>query len=140
MRGIMTLSSALRIVLLAGLLATLPACSTPGVAPHRKMVMSELYFGFSKPSGGTVSAREWESFLENEITPRFPDGLTLVDGAGQWRTKGGVTVREQTKILRIVHPSTAEQHARTKALRERYMELFGQEMVLEVVSPVHAVF
>ncbi len=140
MRGMMTPASTLRMIVLAGLLAMLPACSTPGTAFRGKMVMTELYFGFSKPSGGTVSAREWESFLQNEITPRFPDGLTLVDGAGQWRTQSGVTVREQTKILRIVHPSTAEQHARIQALRERYMELFGQEMVLEVISPVHAVF
>ncbi len=104
------------------------------------MVMSELYFGFNKPSGGTVSQREWERFVATEVTPRFPDGLTLMDGQGQWRTQSGAIVREQTKILRIVHPSTPEQHARIKALRERYVELFGQEMVLEVVSPVHAVF
>jgi len=136
----MTLPSPLRILLLAGLLATLPACSTPDAAPHGKMVMSELYFGFSKPSGGTVSTREWEQFLQNEITPRFPDGLTIMDGAGQWRTRSGVIVREQTKVLRIIHPATAGQRARIRELRERYMELFGQEMVLEVVSPVRVVF
>ncbi|HWL54305.1 MAG TPA: DUF3574 domain-containing protein [Chthoniobacteraceae bacterium] len=137
----MSLLSTVRLLMLAIVLAVLPACSTTGTgSPRGKMVMSELYFGLSKPSGGTVSPREWEHFVEHEIAPRFPDGLTLIDGTGRWRTQNGVTVRENTKILRIVHPATADQHARIDALRKRYMELFGQELVLEVVTPVHAVF
>ena len=38
-----------------------------------------MFFGRGKPGGGTVSDGEWRDFLAAEVTPRFPDGLTVVD-------------------------------------------------------------
>jgi len=37
---------------------------------------TELYFGLSK-SNGVVTEEEFQNFINTEVTPRFPNGLTL---------------------------------------------------------------
>lgn len=102
--------------------------------------MTELYFGTARPGGTAVSEAEWQAFLDTEITPRFPDGLTVMEGAGQWRTRQGEVVREKTRILAIVHSPTRENEFRLETLRTLYRQRFGQEAVLKVATPVRASF
>jgi hypothetical protein len=45
------------------------------------MIVERLYFGLNTPQGA-VSESEWESFLAEIVTPRFPSGLTVIDGRG----------------------------------------------------------
>ena len=56
-----------------------PAAATcrTGAAAYARL---ELLFGLGKQGGGEVSEEEWRAFLETEVTPRFPDGLTVLDG------------------------------------------------------------
>lgn len=126
---------------LAGLLA-LGGCATPGpgISSGQKMVMTELYFGSSKGTGGTVTEKEWRAFLNTEITPRFPDGLTILDGHGQWRSPDGNTTRENTKVLVLVHPPSGEDTARLETIRNLYKQRYHQESVLKVTSPVRVSF
>jgi hypothetical protein len=51
-----------------------------GSAPFLR---TELYFGSSKPDGSVITLEQFQHFLDQEITPRFPDGLTLLTGLGQ---------------------------------------------------------
>src|SRR5215207_3250304 len=37
---------------------------------------TELFFGSSRPDGSMVTEAQFTQFLDQEITPRFPDGLT----------------------------------------------------------------
>src|SRR5260370_450493 len=63
-------------------------------APQRPMQQIELLFGRSIAGHLRVSEAAWSRFLAREITPRFPDGLTVLDAAGQWRGPvGGRPVR-----------------------------------------------
>ena len=41
------------------------------------------------------------------MTPLFPDGLSVVDVAGQFRDDQGTIVREPTKLLIILVPDAA---------------------------------
>ena len=68
---------------------------------------TELFFGLSRPKQKPISPREWENFAATQITPRFPDGFTVMDGVGQWRGKNGKIAREKAKILLVVHPKNA---------------------------------
>ncbi len=104
------------------------------------MVKTELYFGATKGNGGTVSEKEWQSFLDTEITPRFPDGLTIIDSKGQWRTKQGKLIREKTWLLLLVHQPSREDSIRIQKIRNTYQQRFDQELVLEVTVPVRASF
>jgi Protein of unknown function (DUF3574) len=65
-------------------------------------IRTTLYFGLSHPSG-VVSDASWQSFLRDEITPRFPNGLTVWEADGQWRGADGALVRERTKVVSLVH-------------------------------------
>ena len=57
-------------------------------AAQKPMVVIDLMFG--RNIGGRLGVTEarWSRFLADEITPRFPDGLTVVDASGQWRAPG----------------------------------------------------
>src|SRR3954463_6899250 len=46
---------------------------------------TELYFGTDKPDGAAVTEEEWTRFLAEEVTARFPDGFTVLEGYGQFR-------------------------------------------------------
>jgi hypothetical protein len=95
-------------------------------------VRSELYFGTTKDDGTAYSEAEFEAFLDNEITPRFPDGLTLLAGLGQYKNSEGTIVQERSQLLIILYPpeSGAESSANLEEIRDAYETQFHQESVL----------
>ena len=103
-------------------------------APARPMVRLELLFGTSRPDGRTVSQAEWLDFLEREVTPRFPAGLTVLSGLGQWQGEDGRTVREQSKVLTVWHEPSERSDGDIEAIRAAYRQRFDQESVLRVES------
>ena len=48
-------------------------------------VQYELFMGRSGDAGEVVDDAAWDAFLGETVTPRFPDGLTVLDAHGQWR-------------------------------------------------------
>ena len=58
-----------------------------GVASASQL-RTTLYFGRTRPKG-SVSELEWQMFLRDEVTQRFPEGLTVWEAEGQWRTATG---------------------------------------------------
>lgn len=50
-------------------------------------------------TGSVVAEQEFQQFLNLEITPRFPDGLTLLVGLGQFRDSSRVILRERSMLL-----------------------------------------
>ena len=99
-------------------------------------VRTTLYFGSAKPLG-SVSELEWQLFLRDEVTSRFPDGLTVWDAEGQWRApKGGGIEHERSKVLLLVHPDTGAARQSVQAVIERYRKAFDQQSVLWETSRV----
>src|SRR4029450_11748395 len=47
-----------------------------------------LYFGLARPKGA-VTELEWQLFLRDEVTTRFPAGLTVWEAEGQWGAARG---------------------------------------------------
>ena len=74
-------------------------------ASSAPQIRTTLYFGLSRPKG-SVSELEWQIFMRDEVTKRFPDGLTVWQAEGQWQTPGGGIDREQSKVLLLVHGDT----------------------------------
>ena len=113
------------IALLLASCATLPQqrCAA-GLSP---MTTAELFFGLSTPDEAEVSASAWQSFVDTEITPRFPDGLTIEDGQGQW--KGATApLRESAKHVTIVLSGSGAE--KLDAIRAAYKRRFHQQSVL----------
>ena len=88
-----------------------------------------LYFGLSKQKG-SVSELEWQMFLRDEVTARFPQGLTVWEAEGQWKGADGSVGHERTKVLLLVHADTAAARESVQALMGRYRKTFDQESVL----------
>jgi hypothetical protein len=92
-------------------------------------VRTTLYFGLARPKG-SVTELEWQIFLRDEVTRRFPDGLTVWEAEGQWRTPAGSIDHEQSKVLLLVHPDTAAARQSVQAVIEAYRKTFEQQSVL----------
>src|SRR3954470_15979558 len=92
-------------------------------------VRTTLYFGRQRPQG-SVSELEWQIFLRDEVTKRFPDGLTVWEAEGQWRTPAGSIDHEQSKVLLLVHPDTAAARHLVLEVIEAYRKTFEQQSVL----------
>jgi hypothetical protein len=88
-----------------------------------------LYFGLARPKG-SVSELEWQVFLRDEVTSRFPEGLTVWDADGQWRSPAGSIDHENSKVLLLVHPDTPAARGSVQAVIERYRKIFEQQSVL----------
>ena len=105
-----------------------PLLDQCGVASSPQ-VRTTLYFGTARPKG-SVSELEWQLFLRDDVTTRFPDGLTVWDAEGQWRAPSGTIDHEKSKVLLLVHPDTAAARASVLAVVERYRKAFDQQSVL----------
>ena len=96
----------------AAILAAVAAAAAPtleaaaAACPSGTELFAEyrLFFGRSQGEVEVVSEEAWRAFLAEEVTPRFPDGLTVLDAAGQWREGSGTIVRERTKLLLVLAP------------------------------------
>jgi hypothetical protein len=95
-----------------------------------------LYFGAAVPnSSDTVDANEWQTFLDREVTPRFPDGLTWFDARGQWRGGNGQVIGEPSRVLILLHSDDVAATASVEAIRNAYKQTFAQEAVMVEREP-----
>jgi hypothetical protein len=115
-----------------------PAQSAAGLpADCQPYERTELFFGTGRAGAAPVSDQEFDAFTDAEITPRFPDGLTMLTGAGQWRGSDGKLAKERSKVLILLYPkpSAAESGPKIEEIRHLYEQKFNQESVLRADDP-----
>jgi len=99
-------------------------------APQTAMLDVELLLG---RKGGDA---RWRAFLAREVTPRFPDGLTVYETTGQWRDPArNLILRERSRVLRIIVPADAAPRDKVEAVAEAYKKQFQQKSVGIVMRP-----
>ena len=102
------------------------ACS----APLKLQQVAELLLGRKIGDRLGVSETQFLNFLDREITPRFPDGLTVYDAHGQYRdSERNRIVREPSKVVMIVLPGSPEDIARLNEIADAYKKRFRQQSV-----------
>jgi hypothetical protein len=132
--------SPLRLALGAVVAFSLAACATaPPPAPacpagQQRLRTAQLFFGRNVAGRSDVSDVAFHKFVDEELTPRFPDGLTILDGGGQWRGAEDKLIRESAKIVLIVLPSRGDAGRRIDAVRTAYKTQFHQESVLLITQ------
>jgi hypothetical protein len=106
--------------------------TTLALFPATLFTRTELFFGSLKPDGSLVSEEAFLGFLDAEITPRFPNGLTLLTGLGQFLNAQGVIIQEPSRLLILLYPVEEWQDSSEKIeqIREQYKQMFEQESVL----------
>jgi hypothetical protein len=104
-------------------------CAAPGAQAFAR---TELFFGLSKPGGGVVTEEEFKGFVDLYVTPRFPDGLTLLSGVGQFRDASGTTIVEGSKLLILLYPArgSGDANRAIEQIRSDYKTRFEQQSVL----------
>src|ERR687895_1379921 len=93
---------------------------------------TELFFGLSRSNGPDVTEEEFQHFVDTEVTPRFPDGLTLLTGTGQFKDSTGTIIQEGSKLLILLYPFNQKSNRAVEQIREAYKDTFQQESVLRV--------
>lgn len=91
---------------------------------------TELFFGLSKPDGTEVQNAEFQQFLNREVTPRFPDGFTVLSGQGQFKDASGAILKERSKLLILLNPIAASNNQKIEEIRKAYIKAFQQQSVL----------
>jgi hypothetical protein len=148
------MNRAFSLPLLAALLLTGTACSSTRTAPAAPApearacpaplvpaVEHQIYFGRALGTRGEVTEAQWTRFVAEVVTPRFPDGLSVLDVAGQSREGGSNrTLRERTKLLIVVVPVPGASHtdSRIEDVAAAYRTRFNQRAVFRVDRPVCA--
>jgi len=106
-------------------------------------IEAKLYFGLGPadhPEQGIGEAR-WRLFLDREVTPRFPSGLTVLDAYGQWQgVQETAPERLHTKLVILYVPATPETRAKIDAIRSAWKKITGDQSVLLVTQPADVSF
>lgn len=96
-------------------------------------IRSELYFGvgIEGDADSAIGEAQWRAFLDKEVTPRFPDGLTVFDAYGQWLFRGAQEPeRLNSKVLVILHEDTPLRRADIEAIRLAWKQATKHQSVL----------
>lgn len=127
-----------KVIVSLSLAATLAGCAphaadqAQSCAVQNRMTQTTLYFGLNRPSGPVITGEEWQRFVDNDVTPRFRDGLTVFDARGQWLGNDSKVAREPSKALMLIHSNDSASEKGIEALRGIYKSRFAQESVMRV--------
>lgn len=108
-----------------------------------RFVRTELYFaiGWAEGSpqkqegidGSGLGESGWSGFVDEVVTPLFPDGLTIFEATGQWLSdRFDSPPKLDTRVIVILHPASEEAERRIERIREAFLEMTGQQSVLRV--------
>lgn len=106
-----------------------PLCP-PGQAELRT---ARLFLSATPPA--RLNEAELTRFIEQEVAPRFPDGVTVVDGGGQWKGDENRLIREAAKVVLIVLPAKGDAAAQIQAVQGAYRARFRQDSVVALAPP-----
>lgn len=130
MKRVVLIAAATGVLTLGGC-ATLDAPACPvGQEPMRT---AQLFFGQNIGDKPGVSDAAFRKFVDEELTPRFPAGLTVLDGGGQWKGSEDKMIREASKIVVLVLPSGGDSRKLNEA-RKAYTQRFHQDSVLLITQ------
>jgi hypothetical protein len=122
----------LTLVLTLGLLSS--ACAGDACDVGAEQYRTELYFGLDRANAEPVSEEEWKNFVDTKVTPRFTEGLTMFDAHGQYQMADGTVVKENSKVIVLLHQGQVATSRTIDTIREEYKSQFSQEAVLRIDS------
>ena len=134
----MTRGAAILLALSLAGCATRPAPPpSPCLAGQEQLRTAQLYLG-RKAADWPVTETELRRFVDQEITTRFPDGVTVLDGGGQWSEDQ--LMRDAAKVVMIILPAKGDVLAKVDAVRAAYQTQFKQDTLLQVTQPACVAF
>ena len=127
--GVRAIAALASCLLLLGLAACASGsggqCAVAGQHPT-----AELVFGRVSEGEPGVSEAQFAKFLQQEVSRRFPDGLTVVDAQGRWAPPAGGAIHGPSKTVMIVLRGGADDRDKLEAVRTAYTQRFHQPSAL----------
>lgn len=123
--------------------ATLSSPGTSEAGRGSPYLETRLFFGTGRHNGAPpISEKEFLDFVAEHVTPRFPDGLTIQEGRGQWRDRDGDINRERSYELIVLYPAAEARRrdADIEHIRDVYTSTYDLESVMRVDTPAHTDF
>jgi len=122
----------------AALLSLSPGCGSTSSGSWdgaTKWIRTEIFCGLDRPGGGKVSDAEFADFLNTEVTPRFPAGLTVYDTYGQMQKSDKSIVHQETGVILLVHENTKAMNDAAGQVVSAYRSRFGNPQVMRLSQP-----
>lgn len=108
----------------------LSACASMPMHTNVQGVSDRLFCGRSIPGGGEVTDADVEKFVDEVVTPRFPEGFTMWTATGSWERQ-----EEKTLVLEFMHPYGRRFDDEVREIAEEYRRRFRQDSVMRVTLP-----
>lgn len=102
-------------------------------AGQERLRTAQLYFGAADQP--RVPDAQFRKFVDEELTTRFPDGLTVLEGGERWKGEENRRIREAAKVVLIVLPKEGDSQPRLDAVRTAFHTRFNQDSALRVTPP-----
>lgn len=116
---------------LAGCASAPRTQACPGGQPPVRTAQLFLGAGKAEPPAD----RDLRRFVDQEVTPRFPDGVTVVDGGGQWTGSENRLIRKAAKVVLVVLPASGDGQGKVQAIRTAYRSKFKQDPPVVLPPP-----
>ncbi len=97
-------------------------------AGSKPWLRTELYMA-------AAPTTEWQRFLSEVVTPRFPGGFTVLEAQGQRQGPSGKIRSLPSRLLVLLHPADAASEAGIESIRTAFKDRFHQISVLRSTSP-----
>jgi Protein of unknown function (DUF3574) len=130
------LLAALSVFLVAGCAALRPS---PACAPgQERLRTAQLFLGHA--DGPIIPEADLRRFVETSVRPKFPGGLTILEGGAQWRGRENRDLRDSALVVSLVLPNADDAKSRLDAVRDAYAARFKQPLPLTVAKPTCLAF
>ena len=123
---------AMRMAVMATMFATAACASlgaSSGASNETGAHLDRLTFGLSIHDTGMVSEAQWEEFIRDVVTPRFPQGFAWFRTEGQWQYANGRIAKEPGRIIELIHVPDSASEARVEEIARIFVKRFDQEAV-----------
>lgn len=121
------------LILMLGLAGCASAPKAVCPVGQSQLHTAQFFLGAKPPA--KLNDRDLRLFVDREVTPRFPDGVTVVEGGGQWKGAENRLIREAAKVVLVVLPATGDSQGSVEAVRTAYRGKFKQETVVVLPPP-----
>ena len=111
----------------------LSGCAAGKVSVWREY---KVYCGMSLKKG-EVSESAWKRFCDRHVSAAFPDGYTVLDATGYWRSGPDAAAKERSKVILISAPAAARE--KVLSVAKQYRKDFDQDAVLISTSEAETV-
>jgi hypothetical protein len=133
LRGALTGLSLLAAAPLSACVSVTEAGLTCAAGETRQQV-AELIFGRNIGQTLGVSEADFTRFLDEEVSPRFPEGLTVTDSQGRWLYNGEL-FKEPGKRLNLILTGKPDDRRKVAEIAQAYERRFRQDAVLSMIHP-----